>query len=401
MPYLSVSQTNLGSMRKAPALALVLALAVTGLSPASAATKAQTVTAAFKTLLNTTGDSLEGLEQKYESDIDALDAALSAATKAADATLDQELQAATALYAPQIAAANKKAEDAKLVFLANNKLTIQRSLFNSMDKDRVWQYFICPKPRTNEAGWLIAKRYCLNDYGYDRFGDQNKVTGMTIGGEDWQPGDQAEVSYENSSKSYIMDAIAYGWLTPVNLSLWDSSRITVKTETANANDLTLQNGKARTAAQNKRDNAVTQATKAREAALADLDEAYETAKAELEAKETAANLALLAAKRASKDSNFDAAFVIAYKFEYNRQMVGQIADAAWTGDWTYRTIDSIIKVNKLAVTGDSIGAKYSKSAASAFNSAVGNAFTNEPDFRAALKVLTAIYKQTTKTTLKF
>lgn len=388
-------------MRKVPALALVLALSITGLAPASAATKAQTVTAAFKTLLNTTGDSLDALEQKYEADIDALDATLAAATKAADASLDQELQAATALYAPQISAANKKAEEAKIVFLANNKLTIKQSLFNSMDKDRVWQYFICPKPRTNEAGWLIAKRYCANDFGYDRPGDMNKVTGMTIGGEDWQPGDQAEVSYENSSKSYILDAIAYGWVVPVNLSLYDSSRLTVKTETTNANDLTLLNGKARTAAQTKRDNAVAQATKARETALAELDDAYEVKKAELEAKETAASLALLAAKRASKDSNFDAAFVIAYKFEYNRQMVGQIADAAWTGEWTFRTIDSIIKVNRLAATGDSIGSKYSKSAASAFNSAVGNAFTNEPDFRAALKVLTSIYKQTTKTTLKF
>jgi hypothetical protein len=39
-------------------------------------------------------------------------------------------------------------------------------------------------------------------------------------------------------------------------------------------------------------------------------------------------LALLAAKRASKDpSNFDSAFVVAYKFEYNREMVNEIADA--------------------------------------------------------------------------
>lgn len=77
------------------------------------------------------------------------------------------------------------------------------------------------------------------------------------------------------------------------------------------------------------------------------------------------------------------------------------ADAAWTGDWTFRTIDSIIKVNKLAVTGDAIGNKYSLAAAKSFNSMVGNAFTNEPDFRAALKVLTATYKKTTKVTLKF
>lgn len=394
-------------MRKAPALALalVLALSVVGLNPANASTKASTVSAAFKNLLNATNESVEALDQKYESDIDALDATLAEATRAADATLDQELQAATALYAPQISAANKKAEDAKQIFLANNKLTIKQSLFNSMDKDRVWQYFICPDTTLPAgAGWMeIAKRYCVNDNNKPRPGDvSTKTTSKNIiGGEDWQSGDQAEISYENSSKSYILDAIAFGWVVPVNLALYDSSRLAVKTETAKANELTLLNGKARIAAQTKRDNSVAAATKARAEALADLDEAYEKARSQLEAQEAAANLALLAAKRASKDSNFDAAFVIAYKFEYNRQMVGEIADAAWTGEWTFRTIDSIIKVNKLAATGDSIGRKYSKTAASAFNAAVGNAFTNEPNFRAALKVLTATYKKTTKKTLKF
>ena len=82
-------------------------------------------------------------------------------------------------------------------------------------------------------------------------------------------------------------------------------------------------------------------------------------------------------------------------------MVDDIADAAWTGEWTYRTIDSIIKVNKLAVLGDSIAGKYSMAAAKNFNNLVGNAFTNEPEFRAALKVLTATYKQSTKVNLKF
>ena len=386
------------------ATCLILALGVTvfSLPPAGAATKASLVSAAFKILLNSTSDSMEALEEKYEADIDALDAALVAATKSADATLDQDLQTATSLYAPQISAANKKVEDAKIVYLANNKLTVQRSLFNSVDKDRVWQYFICPKPKTNEAGWTIAKRYCNNDYGYEKFGDQNKVTGMTVGGEDWQPGDQAEVSLENSSKSYILDAIAYGWLVPVNLSLYDSSRLTVKTETSNANELILLNGKARTSAQTKRDKAVAAATSLREAALSDLDDAFESAKAQLEAQETAAKLALLAAKRASKDAaKFDVAFVTAYKFEYNRQMVGQIADSVWNGEWTYRTIDTIIEVNKLAAYGDSVGRKYSMSEAIKFNSAVGGAFTNEPDFRAALKVLSATYKKVTKVNLKF
>lgn len=392
-------------MRKVAAL-LSIGLVV-GLTPSAfAATNPKTVTAAFNKVLSATDNSLEALETKYEEDIDALDATLAAATKAADATLDQELQAATALYAPQIATANKKAEDAKVVFLANNKLVIQRSLFNSADKDRVWQYFICPDTTLpNGAGWMeIAKRYCVNDNNKPRPGDiSTKTTSKnTIGGEDWQNGDVAEISYENSSKSNILDAISFGWVIPVNLSLYDSSRLTAKSETANASDLTMKNGRARTAAQTKRDNAVAQAAKVREAALMELDETYEAEKERLEAQQMAAELALLASKRAARDAaSFDSAFVVAYKFEYNRQMVNEIADAAWTGDWTYRTIDSIIKVNRLAVTGDSIASRYSRSSASAFNSAVGNAFTNEPDFRAALKVLTSIYKKTTNTTLKF
>ena len=197
-------------------------------------------------------------------------------------------------------------------------------------------------------------------------------------------------------------AVANGWLIPVNPILFDSSRLAIGAEKANAADLSQKQGKARTAVQTKHDNVVAAATKVRNDALATLDDELETAKANLEAQQTAANLALLAANRASKDAgNFDAAFAVAYKFEYNRQMVGEIADAAWTGDWTFRTIDSIIKVNKLAIVGDSIGSKYSMAAAKSFNSSVGNAFVNEPAFRAALKVLSATYKQSTKVSLKF
>lgn len=177
---------------------------------------------------------------------------------------------------------------------------------------------------------------------------------------------------------------------------------TIKNEPANIKSLTTKFSDAQTASRNKQSRAISAATSLRESALADLDDAFETTKTQLEAQETAANLALLAAKRASKDvSNFDKAFAVAYKFEYNRQILNQIADAAWTGEWTFRTIDSIIKVNKLAATGDAIGSNYSRTSAATFNSSVGTAFTNEPYFREALKVLAAIYKKTTKTTLRF
>ena len=370
---------------------LITSLFLPGTS-ASAAPKATTVKAAFKNLLNATANSLDSLEQKYESEIDALDATLAAATRSADDTYDQELLAATNLYAPLIAAAKQNADFWKSQYEANNKVLLTTGFFGQ--DDRLNNALDCLPPKDYFAGKLL-KRYCAAVDGIPTFG----TTGY--GGEDWQKGDITTIALRNAEDKYVAIGIEKGYIVPVNLILFDTGRVGYKRALADSANQTALNGKARVSAKEKRDRAVAAATSLREAALSDLDDAYESTKAQLEAQETAAKLALLAAKRASKDSNFDVAFVIAYKFEYNRQMVGEIADAAWTGEWTFRTIDSIIKVNKLAAAGDSIGRKYSKSRASAFNSAVGNAFTNEPDFRASLKVLTAIYKKTTKTTLRF
>ena len=393
-------------MRKVLAVLAVSSVAFMGMAPAVAAPKGSVVTAAFKTLLNTTTDSMDALDQKYESDVSALDDALAAATKLADSTLAQDLQAATDLYSPQIASANQKLEAAKVQFTNNSDLKIQQSLFSWQNADHIYQLLICPDTTLpNGPGWMeIAKRYCSNINNKPRPGDiSTKTTSKnTIGGEDWQPGDVAKISLVSADNKDLLYAISNGWVVPVNQSIFDSSRLAIISETANVADLVQKNGKARTAAQTKRDNAVAAATAIRANSLATLDDVYQTSKTELEAQQTAANLALLASKRAAKDpANFDVAFSTAYKFEYNRQMMDQIADEAWTGEWTYRTIDSIIKVNKLAAAGDAIASKYSLVSAKNFNSLVGNAFTNEPDFRAALKVLTATYKQTTKVTLKF
>jgi hypothetical protein len=363
------------------------------MSPVQAATKATTVTAAFKTLLNTTSDSLEALEQKYEADIDALDANLAAATKSADDTYNQDLLAATNLYAPQITAANKKAEDALKLFNASNKVKVGAGggFFGG----------------TNLANYLDCLLDPVTLQKYNRVCSDNIKTPVPGTGTlwptyGWQKDDVTTIQIFNADQELVQNGIAAGYILPQDLLAFDASRIGYKQALADSASLTTLNGKARVAAKDKRDKSVAAATATRESALADLDDAYESAKAALEAQETAANLALLAAKRASKDAaNFDSAFVVAYKFEYNRKMVGEIADAAWTGEWAFRTIDTIIEVNKLAATGDAIGAKYSRTSAAAFNAAVGNAFTNEPDFRAALKVMTAIYKKTTKSTLRF
>jgi hypothetical protein len=78
-------------------------------------------------------------------------------------------------------------------------------------------------------------------------------------------------------------------------------------------------------------------------------------------------------------------------------MLSELADTEWSGTWTYRTINSLVKIARLADTADSIAAKYSYKNALAFNSSIGIGFTGEPEFRATLKVVVAKYQKATGT----
>ena len=335
---------------------------------ANAATKPSVVTAAFKTLLNTATNSMDALDEKYEADVDALDTALAEATRSANSTYDLEFSAAASLYTPQISAINVKIAEAKTKFVSVSSVKVLNlGTFRSY-----WGNLNCPTTRPN----------CID----------------TDKGEKFVVGEVTTIK-EFLSTNYIM--VSQGLIELAKPAEYLAVASTIKNEPLNIKLLSTKFSDTQSAARNKQSRAISMATALRESELADLDDAYESAKAQLEAQETAANLALLAAKRASKDaSNFDKAFAVAYKFEYNRQMLNQIADDAWSGDWTFRTIDSIIKVSRLANTGDAIAKSYSMKNGIAFNSSVGNAFTNEPEFRAALKVLSAIYKKATNNTLR-
>ena len=362
-------------MRKTLVLVVALTLPFVGMSPSNAATKASTVTAAFKSLLNSANNAMDDLDQKHESDIVSLDAALANSKISANDTYDQEIQAASNLYAPQISTSNQKITDARSRFMSVSGVKVLALGSNR----NYWGNLSCPTLRPD----------CK---------DVDK-------GEKFNVGEITTLKEVIGTKTdYLLEIdimLGLGLIELTNRSDYLTVTSTLKNEPSNLSKLTDQYSAAQTVAAAKKDRTIQTATSLRESSLAALEEAYNAAKDQLSAQENAANLALLASKRASKDgSNFDSAFVIAYKFEYNRKMVGEIADAVWTGDWTYRTIDSIIKVNRLAVLGDGIAGKYSKSSAASFNSAVGNAFTNEPDFRAALKVVTETFKRATKTSLK-
>ena len=359
-------------------IALALSILLVGFSsiPANAAAKPTVVTAAFKNLLSVTADSIDQLDQKYESDVDLLDAALANATISANGTYDQEIQAASNLYAPQISASTQKMTDARSKFASVSGVKVLTlGTFRSY-----WGNLNCPLARSN----------CIDVDKGEKFNIGEVTTLKTIIG---------------TQTDYLLEIdimLGLGLIELTSRTEYLAVTSVLKSEPTNLSRISTEYSATQSAAKSKKEKAIQAATNLRTSLLADLDDAYESAKASLEAQQEAASLALLAAKRANKDAaNFDKAFAVAYKFEYNRKMVDEIADVSWTGQWTFRTIDSIIKVNKLAVYGDGIASKYSLAAANSFNSAVGNAFTNEPDFRAALKALTTVYKKVSGVTLKF
>jgi len=384
----------LESMKRTAIICLCFAIAGTPIQPAMAASKAVIVSSAFQKLLIASGDSLDSLDQKYETDIDKLDAELASAKQAASAQYDQEILAATNLYGPQLAEANKKMQDAKGAFEASNKVKVGPGggFFGGSNLANYLDCLIDPKTLRK------LKRYCSENLKIPVVG-----TGTYDGNEwpDWNVGDITTIQLFNADEKLVQEGIGLGYILPLNQIAFDTNRIAYKTQSNQVVALTLQQGNARKNALGRQDKVIEEADNVRASTLKDLTDTYEQLKTDLESSQLAAETALLAAKRASKDStNFDKAFAVAYKFEYNRQMLNQIADDAWTGEWTFRTIDSIIKVSRLANSGDAISTRYSMKNATAFNSMVGSAFTNQPDFRAALKVLTALYKKTTKTTLQ-
>lgn len=272
-------------MRKIGIL-LTLGLVVSLAPSAQAATNPKAVTAAFNKVLSATDNSLEALELKYESDIDALDAALASSKIAASGAYEQEIQTASNLYAPQISASSQKMTEARSKFASISSVKVLALGTNR----NYWGYLNCPPTR-------LA---CI---------DVDK-------GEKFNVGEVTTLKAISATQTdYLLEIdtiIGLGLIELTNRTEYLAVTSILKNEPTNLAKITAEYAAAQTAAKNKRDRAIQAATTLRESALSDVNDAYETIKAQLEAQETAANLALLASKRANKDAaNFDSAFVVA------------------------------------------------------------------------------------------
>jgi hypothetical protein len=371
---------------------IVISLILSGES-ASAATKATSVTAAFKNLLTATSKSLESLEQKYGADIDALDAALVAATKSADDTYNKDLLAITNLYAPQIVAANKRAENAKATYEANNKILLTTGFF--AENDRLNALLDCLPPKDYFAGKLL-KRYCAAVDGIPTFG----TTGY--GGEDWQKGDITTIALRNADDKYVAIGIEKGYIIPVNLVAFDSSRSAYKQALTDSANLSTLDSRARESAENKRDNAVGYAAELNQSAKTKIEPTYRNAKQKLEVQISAANSAIRAAKRAGKNSSvFDKAFVTAYKFEYNAIWLDDAANLPLSSLITLRSLLSQFAIIELADKAAGVNSNYSYLAAEKINKSLGSVFTVDEDFQTGARLVAAQYKKIFKVSLKF
>lgn len=342
------------------------------------------------------------LESEHEKDIDVEDAKLADLTNAANSAYDKELLSINATYSPLLATANQKATDAKELFNKNNKVRVA-SAGGFFGGTNLANYLDCPAP-VLKAGYTyeLAKRYCTNTFGYARFGDKSPTNSQAvIGGEDWQIGDETTIQLINADQALVQSGISNGYIIPLNLSLFDSSRIEYKNQLAQVDSLTSRQGNARTAALSIRDKALAAAKVARDKAVEEIERKYQEDLAVLVANQSVQEKAILAAQRASKDpNNFAQAFSVAYKFEYNRTKLNEIADLPWSGYWTFRTINTLIKVTKLADQADSISYKYSYKSALSFNNSISGAFTNEITFRVEMKAAQALYSKATGSSIK-
>jgi hypothetical protein len=417
-------------MKKSLLSLIVLSLALGLPTQATAATKQskfQQVNKTFQALLTDGNDALDALEAEFEKNIDALDNDLLRAKLLAEKTYQESIIKTRELLSPQIADATDKIARALNDFSQYNEVTILKQFGSPLTILFAGSYLQCPKtdegrPALTVGGsddgkvaYEVVKTSCVNNDGNypipDKSISKRIKPGNVVRGEQWNIGDKATIYIKwgqpltptssvphAAHLSSINEQLLLGNIKMTFLNEYQKINSVLQTEPLILDSLQMSAEKAAKENTSRRSASIELASKTRDSLLADISETYQYKKDALEIQASIAEDAVAAAKRASKNPEiFDKAFTVAYKFEYNRRMLSELADTEWSGTWTYRTINSLVKIARLADTADSIAAKYSYKNALAFNSSIGIGFTGEPEFRATLKVVVAKYQKATGT----
>lgn len=375
--------------------------------------KAQRVLQAFQSTEKDLASQLLSLEDDLEKELEEIDEAYKNEELSIEKSSLVLLNAKDGEFMPQIKTSQKIIDEALVAMeLAGQVEIIQelrapRGFSQHMGAE---SYLACPKFTATIPVKAITyvKSPCAeqNQNSYPRPAKISNwdPTGSMIFGENWMPGDKTSLYIGHADKNYrghltaIDVMIAAGEIRPLNLSEYSRVSGILKTEPINLEALQSRYQRERTAVLSAKSELSAVNSANRENLIDEAEARFETQKDKLAQLSEINKLAVVASIRASKNpEQMERAFSTAFKFEYNRKMLELVVEEEWTGEWNFRSVNTITKVLALLDQSDSIASKYSYAKAASFNSAVGSAFTRSLEFRNMLKVVTLKYQKVTGT----
>ena len=393
----------------------VIALISFGLqsSPGQAANlsvQSKKVLSVFQSSKSSVQDQLDELEKQFELDMDQIDEN----SRAKEIQIEKEaIEAAAKLDSislPQIQASQKLIDAALKDFSTAGVVEVIKELrapIGYSAHPKAGSYLACPKftEQIPVKTVVVVKDPCfgqITEYPLPQKISKWDPTGGLIRGEYWQPGDKTNLVVPNDysdKRGYFVDIdqmISASEITPINFVEFSRVSAILKTEPLTLDGLKSKYEREKNAILVSKSKKISENNTVRESQIDDLESEFNSKKEELQALQVIDELGIIAAKRASKNlGDFDKAFSVAFRFEYNKQQLELIANDEWNGDLSYRSINTLAKVLTLLDIADSIAAKYSFSSASKFNSSLGTAFTRNAEFRSIQKYVSLKYQKAT------
>jgi hypothetical protein len=124
---------------------------------------------------------------------------------------------------------------------------------------------------------------------------------------------------------------------------------------------------------------------------------YDAEEERLKATLNIQKLALAAAKRASLASrDFETNFKTAFQFQYNIDSLYLVGSASFSQIESYLDALNVVSASQAYALGVGISKNYQATKAASFNKALGNAFTNETEFRSLYSKALSLYRNSAK-----
>jgi len=276
-------------------------------------------------------------------------------------TYDTEILNAANTYVPQIKVSQNKLLAAQSQFLNVNQVTILKTTSYSSSPPIAIDAVNCPTTRPNCKSVMKSNEFITGEIAniYDFVGGVEAFTKSSF--------IQMNTGMLQTIDTQIKDSL----IKFNNPTGYADAVTTIRFETSNFESLNKQ---------------------------------YQNGKTSITAKRDAGLLvepAILAAERAAKSpSNYDKAFIVALKFEQNRLKLSELASTPWRYINNYKALSSAISITRLSDQADSISDAYSYSKALRINSSCSTAFTGELEFKSTFKLVSSIYRQATRVSLK-